>query len=34
MIQNNIDLQTNKNLSLKHERENNTPIMCKKKTLT
>jgi hypothetical protein len=29
MIQNKIDLQTNKNLSPKHERENHTPIMCK-----
>ncbi len=33
MIQNKIDLQTNKNPSPKHERENHTPIMCKKKPL-
>jgi hypothetical protein len=30
MIQNKIDLQTNKNPSPRHERENHTPIMCKK----
>jgi hypothetical protein len=33
MIQNKIDLQTNKNPSPKHERENHTPIMYQKKPL-